>query len=275
VVPAILIGMSLLVPAADPEPPTLDDVRIQAEAAFAEGVKLAPKQPGEARQCFQCAAALYEKLLAGGAANPELYRNLGNAWLLSRDPDRPQADEVARAIFAYRRGLLLKPEDRQLHGNLAYARQLVIHPPNSTFGQPPVEHRPPWLPRWPELFFGLAIACYVAGCLAAARWWMRRSGPWPTLAAGGFALMALFLGGWFLEEMQLRQEAQQPLVVTAQDGIQLLSGNGPRYPARYETKLHPGVEARLRYDRGRWLQIELAGGEIGWVHRSAVLIASP
>ncbi|MBL8797020.1 MAG: hypothetical protein JNM56_24170 [Planctomycetia bacterium] len=264
-----------LAPAADPEPPTVDDVRLQAEAAFAEGVQLAAKKPGDARACFQCAASLFEKLARDGAANPELYRNIGNAWLLARDPDQPQSDELARAIFAYRRGLLLSPQDRQLQDNLAYARQLVVHPPGSAFGQPPVEHRPPWLPRWPGLLFGLMIACYVAGCLAVGRWWMVRRGPWPTLAAVGFALMALFLVGWGLEDWQLRQEAAEPLVVLAQDGVQLLSGNGPRFPARYETRLHPGVEARLRYDRGRWVQIELAGGEVGWVPRSAVLLAAP
>jgi hypothetical protein len=33
-----------------------------------------------------------------------------------------------------------------------------------------------------------------------------------------------------------------------------------------------GVEARLLFARGDWLQIELAGGEVGWVPRRLVLV---
>ena len=45
----------------------------------------------------------------------------------------------------------------------------------------------------------------------------------------------------------------------------LRAGNGLSYPPRYETPLNRGVEARLLFARGAWLQIELSGGEIGWV----------
>jgi hypothetical protein len=72
-----------------------------------------------------------------------------------------------------------------------------------------------------------------------------------------------------------RQQSLHPLVVIAQDRVPLRNGNGVLYPPRWETPLNSGVEARLQFERGDWLQIELAGGQTGWVPRAAVLLDAP
>ena len=41
------------------------------------------------------------------------------------------------------------------------------------------------------------------------------------------------------------------------------------------TVLPAGVEARLLFERGAWLQIRLDGGEVGWVPRTAVMLDRP
>jgi hypothetical protein len=41
------------------------------------------------------------------------------------------------------------------------------------------------------------------------------------------------------------------------------------------TPLFSGVEARLRFEKGDWLQIELASGEIGWIRCKDALIDVP
>jgi tetratricopeptide (TPR) repeat protein len=267
--------MSLMLqPAAAPAPSAAELLQ-QAEETFREGAHLAPSQPGDARMCFRCAAAMYEKLHRMGVVNPQLYGNLGNAYLLSIDPDNKQDDGLAQAILAYRRGLHLAPDDAELQRLLAHARQQVQYPPPGTFGQPGIEHRPPWLPRWPGLWFALAGGGYALSWLALARWWMVRRRVWLSVAAFNLAAALLFLSFWGIECWQLHAESRYPTAVVAQDGLQLLVGNGSRFPARYETPINRGVEARVRYDRGRWLQVELAGGEIGWVPRAAVLVDAP
>jgi hypothetical protein len=263
-----------LLPAVAPAR-TPDNVCEQAEAAFNEGIRLAANRPNDARGCFGCAAALYEKVYDNGAANPALFRNLGNAYILARENDNPQDDSLARAILAYRQGLRLDPSDRALQRHLEFARQQVIYPPPGTFGVPPVEHRPPWLPRWPGLLLALAAASYSFAWLALARWYMVRSSNWLTVTVCLGIAMALFLAAFGVEVWQIRDEARHRVAVIARDDVRLLVGNGPRYPARYETALNRGVEARVRHDKGRWLQIELSGGEIGWVPRSAVLVDTP
>jgi hypothetical protein len=52
----------------------------------------------------------------------------------------------------------------------------------------------------------------------------------------------------------------------------LRRGDGVRFPPRYDTAIYRGVEGRLLFERGDWIQIELSAGEIGWVPRAAVLV---
>jgi uncharacterized protein YgiM (DUF1202 family) len=63
--------------------------------------------------------------------------------------------------------------------------------------------------------------------------------------------------------------------VVAQDNVLLRTGNGLSYPARYDTPLNRGVEARLLLRRDDWLKVELGGGETGWLPRSSVLVDEP
>jgi hypothetical protein len=133
--------------------------------------------------------------------------------------------------------------------------------------------RPPWL-RWlgPRCLLGAALALYALGCIALTRWRMVRRG-WPltfglaaVAAASGLAVAA------YLTARAEHGAAERLLVVIAEDGVLLRRGNGTAYPPRYEAALNRGVEARLRFARGDWLQIELPSGEVGWVPRSAVLV---
>jgi hypothetical protein len=256
-----LVLMSATVPAS---PLDDQDLLRQAESAFHEG------QQGQglaARAAFVRAAAAYEELLRRGAHNPALYRNLGNACLL--------ADDLPHAILAYRRGLRLTPNDADLHAGLTYARQQVLHAEPARFARPPVEQRPPWLPRITTgLGLALALGLYFLGWVGVTGWLMKRQG-WLLLAAGGaFAVVAILAAAFVLEARASRHETEHPLVVVAQDGVQLYKGNGQSYP-HFELPLNRGVEARLRFDKGPWLQIELSSGEVGWVRRVDVLIDQP
>jgi tetratricopeptide (TPR) repeat protein len=241
-----------------------DELRLQAEAAFRAGAQMKAKAPDKARAEFARSAELYEQLRQGGAANADLFRNQGNAYLL--------ADDLPHAMLAYRRGVRLAPHDLALRRNLVYAREEVRFSPPGTLGRPPVDHRPPWLPRLPDWTVYVAFALYVLAWLAAVRWWLVRRGGWLT-AAIGCLLGALVVGaGVGYEEWAQSREEAQPLVVIARDGVRLSPGTWSAPPPRYETSLNRGVEARLLFDGGRWLQIELSGGEIGWVPASAALV---
>ncbi len=92
---------------------------------------------------------------------------------------------------------------------------------------------------------------------------------------GALFLLAALLGAALaLEVWDDDRDRQRPLVVIAEEGVLLRRGNGQSYPARFETPLPRGAEGRLIHERGDWLQIELSGGEIGWVPRKYAVVDS-
>jgi tetratricopeptide (TPR) repeat protein len=247
-----------------------DDAELlqRADQALQEGLKRSDK-PQQARSYFLDAAKQFEALHLQGARNPDLYRDMGNAYLLAGD--------VPQAILAYRRGLRVAPGDRILQANLTYARDQVDYSSPDRFGRPPAETWPPWLPR-PTLGIMLAsvVLAYAAGCLLLTRWWMSRRNGLLYAAGGMFLLLVVPMIGTAHEAWRQRQQERHPLVVVAVDGLTLRNGNGMAYPARYDGKtLNRGVEARLLFERDDWLNVELAGGEAGWVRRMDVLVDTP
>jgi tetratricopeptide (TPR) repeat protein len=239
------------------------ELRDRAEEYFRGGILLVPDEPDDARRQFAHAARLYALLGARGYQSPALCRNQANAYFLAGD--------LPHAILTYRQGLRLWPADHNLRRNLEYARQEVVHAAPGGFGRPPLDHRPPWLPRLPAWSPALAVLFYTLGCLAAARWWMYRTGTWLAVSGASFAAAAVLGGALAYEHWDDERDRRSPIVVIADDGVLLYRGNGRLYPT-HPVPLNRGVEARLKHDAGNWLQIELSGGEVGWVRRPYALV---
>jgi tetratricopeptide (TPR) repeat protein len=243
------------------------EVATQAAAAFTEGVRLRD-DAAQARPHFARAAEAYEELLRRGRNNPLLQRNLAHAYLLAGD--------LPHAVLTCRRGLRLAPGDRGLRDDLAALREQVVFPPYSNLGRPPEDSRPPW---WPSLGPGTLAATaagfYLLACLGLTRWRMTRRARLLSAAVGGLAAaVALAVFAW-IEAAREGDEEAHPLVVIAADGVLLRRGDGLTYLPRYDTPVNRGVEARLLFTRGDWLQIELSGSQVGWVPRRLVLLDEP
>jgi tetratricopeptide (TPR) repeat protein len=265
VVTSVVSTLWLLMTPAVAVTEPLPDEQILADAisAFKEGIS-ARGSPTESA-LFGKSAALFEELRRRGASNARLLCNEGNAYLLAGD--------LPQAILAYHRGLRLAPNDSSLRANLAYARDQVGYSSTGRFGRPPVEAWPPWLPRLtPGVCWVLAVVFYSLSCLAMTRWCLTHRAWLRSASAVTLMLALLLVAGFVIEARKARQAADHPLVVIAADAVMMRKGNGQGYPPRYETPLNRGTEARLRFLRGDWLQIELAGGEIGWVPRAGVLL---
>jgi hypothetical protein len=252
-----------------PVPPDLSDAEIvaRAETAFREGMRLRHAAE-QARPHFHTAAVYYEELRSQGVSNALLFRNLGNAHLMAGD--------LPNAILAYRRGLLVAPHNHDLQESLSRAREKVIYQEGSSLGRPLPDVWPPWLPHLSDgSIFGAAVVLYALAWVAGTRWLMVRRGAWLGAALGGLFVAAVLASLTAYNALAAKQDVVWPLVVIADDGVLLRKGNGLTYPPRYETPVNRGVEARLLFERGEWLQIELAGGAVGWVSRRYVLLDAP
>jgi hypothetical protein len=232
-------------------------------AHFEEGRRLAERGM-DARSNFALAAAQLEQV-AKERPSPEAFLNLGKAAFL--------ADDAPRAIWAFRRGLALAPQHRQLREHLDHARAQVALPRQHN-GQPERDPWPAWLPRWSGcVWLTLTAAAYSAACAAAAVWLIGRRRAWlmTSLAALGSAAVAGY--AWTVGYLECRREIETPVVVIQTDGTPLRTGNGPSYPPHPDLpSLHGGMEARRLTERGGWLQIQFACGAIGWAPRGAVVV---
>ncbi len=90
----------------------------QASEKFRQATRVAPEDPAAAKLLYQESIVRFEKIIsAGNVRNSKLFYNLANTYLLKGD--------VGRAILNYRRAERLTPEDRNLQGNLTFARSQV------------------------------------------------------------------------------------------------------------------------------------------------------
>jgi hypothetical protein len=240
-----------------------EEIARRAEEEFAQGVRLR-NSAEKAGPHFRTAAEYFEELRRRGASNPLLYKNLGNAYLLGGD--------LPRAILSYRRGLRLAPRDADLRENLKQARALVAYPEESAFARPAEESRPPWLPVLPSRgLFVAALLLYLLAWAALTRWFIRRQRR-PLVLAVVAVLTAAALTAALVVNERHSDAGAGALVVIARDEVKLRKGNGAEYPARYPTPVNSGVEARLLFEREGWLQIELSGGEVGWIRRTDAVV---
>jgi hypothetical protein len=215
---------------------------------------------------FREAAATYERLRELGVHNPLLARNLAQAHLLAGD--------LAESIRAYHLGLRMAPYDKDLQAGLAYAREQIQYPTIGNLGAScrPRERRSLLEFASADTFGAAAALGYLMAMLAFARAWMtRRAGSW---ISGSLLLAAsIVMVSWtWWEEQCIADVNRLPLVIVAENGTPLHRGNGEDYPLRLNDKLPAGVEMRVLAERGGWLQVQLAGGEVGWVEKDRVVM---
>jgi hypothetical protein len=247
--------------------PSAEELLRRAEVVFEEGLRLRQK-PSESVKAFRDASSLYEQLRQLGAHNADLYRNQGNAYVL--------AGEVPQALMAYWRGRSLAPRDPALRAGQAYARSLVTRVPANASD---------WVDSHYQLWkllgahqthflvaMGTAFALCALAILVSAFMPSRRKQAFYLVLAA--LLVGELLGLCLASDGAVRRElAVRPLVVVAEDGVHLRTGNGLCYPARSDRPpLNRGEEAILLRQRGEWLQIQLPRGEVGWVNQSSTLV---
>jgi hypothetical protein len=263
IVAIITAGLFWMIGAEDSASEADHEILTRAETAFQRGVE-ARGTSDESRH-FQEAAKYYEELHRRGFHNPALDMNLGNANLLG--------GEWPQAILAYRRGLRSNLNNFQMRGNLAFARDQVVYSSADNFARPPVSFWPPWMPRITvDVAFWSTLGFYVLAWVGLARRWTITKDTCPWITWVGMAGAVCFAMAFLLQVRSEKWESEHPVVVISANQTYLQKGNHDLYPRAYETPLNRGVEAHLIQIRGDWLQIELAGGQMGWIAREKALV---
>jgi hypothetical protein len=261
---AVLLATSVsaarAAPAAEPDAVAL----AQAEHAFSEGEKSRGDSVA-ARKWFRSSASAYDELWRRGLHNPALARNRARAHRLAGD--------LPRAITALHEGLAAARYDRLLQVELDDARSAVAYPhdgdlaalcrprPVATIGTR----------MSPAEAYLAAGTLWLLTCLGVVRFAMARAWLWLGFAGVWLAGLLLLGGLWFQDWRQQTRLAEKPLVIVKDDAT-LRKGNGDTWELRLQQRLPRGVEVRELTRRGGWVQVELAGGPVGWLPEAVVLV---
>lgn len=204
------------------------------------------------------AAAVYERILAGGVESGAVHFNLGNAYL--------KAGDVGRAVLAYERARRLDPGDPDLRANLDFARELA-----RDVVEPPVVER---------IVFPLAphVSTSTLALAAAAVWWA----VWLALATGALApraapaargvaaaaglALAVVAGSGLYRWWTVERPAFA--VVVARDDVSVRSEPTPSATALFVAK--PGTTLAVERRREDAALVTARDGRRGWLETSAL-----
>ncbi|MBX3322025.1 MAG: hypothetical protein KF757_03440 [Phycisphaeraceae bacterium] len=247
------IVMLLFAPYARATPPA--SASEHAISLYEQAIGVYRSDPILARALFAQSAAEFTRALRETGHNPELYRALGNAALLS--------EQTGQAVLALNRALVLDPRHAQAREALTAARaavQIDIAPAPS---QRAIDVANSWRrfvsPIVVQFTFVLSWTVLWI-CIARSRS-VRASTPAfiPAIAAilALISALALVASEWD------RRTDTRIVVLNPTFGF-----NGPSrdvYEPTFEQTLPPGTEARAIESRNDWTRVRLRSGSETWI----------
>lgn len=221
----------------------------------------AVKQANEsyAKGEYQQAVKQYEDILANEGVAPELYYNLGNAYF--------KTNEIGRSILNYERALRLSPNFDDARTNLALVQLKVV----DNVVQAPTFFLVRWIGnlikllssnQWIYLSFSLFILCLVGLFLfifGSSRP-IRKISFYTGAIFLGISILTVVFSGIRKEQMTDHHEA---IVMT---GVVTVKSS----PDRSGTdlfQLHEGTKVNIKSTLGKWTEIKLGNGSIGWIEQ--------
>lgn len=211
-----------------------------------------------AKERFEEAIQLYEKILSDGFTNYKVEYNLANAYLKTNPPS------LAKAILHYERALKLAPRDEEIRYNLEYARSLIrgkLPEPNKS-----------WVQRkWSELILNIApqeamsvLSAFYFISLLSLIFYLIFEGEKikKTLRTVAIASAVFFVLSLPIAYSSLKNSSQEKGVVL-EDELPARSGPGEENKELF--KVYEGVTFKKIETRNGWLLVELPNGLRGWL----------
>lgn len=221
-----------------------------AEAAFSEALA-APQGTSQTKALYQEAALLFETAAQAGEDPSNAYYNAGNAWF--------QANQLGRAIAAYRQSERIQPNSVELQENLSAARALTLNEvpePTSRVTQIPI--------TWLRTSTIVLSFLFWTALLIRLRF---RTRIWNTSAIGCgilFTACAALLGMRSLSDMRDG--------VVIGESVEARKGPAYAYALAFDQPLYDGLEFKLIEERDGWLRIQMKDGRTCWLPKSQTTV---
>ena len=239
----------------------IENLAIDAHLLFRQANEHAQQGSLKAEEFYDQAILRFQKIVdQGPVANPHLYYNIANAYLLKGD--------LGRAILNYRRAEKIGGADPDLQKNLRFAR-------SKRLDQIPVRTEKRVLHTVFFWHYDLAVKTrFIMACLC-----------WTILCLAGAALLlsprlrllrlplvlAIFVLLCLAASIGLDvyQDWADPQGVIVAPSVIARQGDGENYPQSFAEPLHSGAEFHLLERRPDWLRVELDNGNSAWIPSAA------
>jgi FOG: TPR repeat len=228
-------------------------------AIFAQSAALKQANVMYTNGNYSDAAAMYTKILATEGVAPELYYNLGNAYY--------KLNETAKAILNYERALRIDPLYDDARNNLELAQLKVVDnvAPTPTF----------FVGRWIENLMKLlssnqwifvSLAAFVAFLVLAFLFvfapslLLRKLSFYVGMTFFAFSVTTFVFSGVRKNQLVGHRDA---IVMT---GVVTVKSS-PDKSGTDLFQLHEGTKVQVKSTLGKWTEIVLGNGNIGWVEQ--------
>lgn len=200
-----------------------------------------------------------DEQLSKGMESADLYYNLGNAYF--RD------NEIAKAILYYERALLLKPDDKDIRHNIAYANTRIEDkiPESDNF----------FLSEWMQAlqktkssgdWAWFAIICFVLFIGILFLFFFSKKIVYKKIAFyTGIILIVFIIAGnvfAYRQKSSIRKR-NHAIVMTGSAVVR----SSPDKNSNQVFILHSGTKVKVTKDDRDWCEIEIASGSVGWVEK--------
>jgi tetratricopeptide (TPR) repeat protein len=236
--------------------------------ARAEGLADIFRSGNEAffRGDFEHARQHYERLVAAGIRDPDVFVNLGLA--------QARSGELGRAILSFERALVLRPDDGDAAAALAQARAATGKRRADEQGEALVETRPPLAEALVRPYrentlalLALVLDALLFGCLLVRRF-SRADSVRTGLAIA--ASVAALSSGVTLGALLIKRGAHHDgrAAIVLREGAELREAPDPRAVTR--AKAHEGGSAYVLARDSGFARIRTATGALGWIAEEEV-----
>ena len=211
---------------------------------------------------FEAAIAKYESIIDSGEHSAALYFNLANAHY--------KLNHIAPSIYYYEKALIMSPNDKEIHNNISFARNMTIDAIDKTpeigfakFSKSVTN----WLTfdDWAKLAVVLMVLFVVFYLIYYFNYRSLRK-RLAFIAAMTFLILACSSVALAFNNYHL-VEIDQPAIVFAKES-QVKAEPNLRSPESF--KLHEGTKVQILDTVNTWKKIKLEDGKIGWIPSEAI-----
>jgi len=210
---------------------------------------------------YQAAIESYGRLIERDYINSGLYHNLGNSYFKS--------GQFGRAIWAYRRALMLDPDLEQARTNLEFARDMNLDRIEVREGGfiTDIWNFLTSLLGFNEYLIVFSVTWWILGAMAALLIYRGNFASWPYYLLIAGLIVAIFSAT--AAARRIKADRLTTWGVLVEDSADIREGPGEDFE-RIEIG-HEGLEFKILSERENSYLIELENGLKGWIDKEAVL----